>query len=355
MEEITANIHMHTTYSDGEGSHAEIGAAALETGIDVVIVTDHNVLVSGLDGYYERDGRRALMLVGEEVHDRARDPQKNHLLIIGAGRELSIYARDPQQLIHQARSAGGLTFIAHPTDPPMRALGEPDITWDDWLVEGFTGIELWNGFSELKSVAQSYLQVLYYVFFPQRIARGPMPLALQRWDELTRSGKRITAIGGGDAHAYHKRLGPLRRRVFPYAFHFRSINNHLLVPRALSGNLLEDRKMVLNALAAGSLFIGYDLPAPTRGFRFTAQGRDHSASIGEEMPLQDGITFQVRLPAPAECCLLRDGEVIQTWHEREFCTQIVNHPGAYRVECYVNYLGRRRGWIFSNPIYIRKG
>lgn len=353
MEEITANIHMHTTYSDGEGSHAEISAAALQTGIDVVIVTDHNLLVSGLDGYHQQDGRRALMLIGEEVHDRTRDPQKNHLLVVGAGRELTTYAKDPQQLINQARQAGALTFIAHPHDPPMPALHFEDITWEDWNVDGYTGIELWNGFSEIKTVARSIPQMLFYILFPQFIARGPLPATLQRWDALTADGKRIVAIGGADAHAYHKTIGPLRRRVFSYAFHFQGINNHLLVPEKLSGNLAVDRKMVLTALAQGSSFIGYDLPASTRGFRFTAQGKDYSASIGEEMPLQDGITLQIRMPAPAECRLLHNGKVIQTWHGHDFCTQIINQPGVYRVECYIQYLGKKRGWIFSNPIYIR--
>lgn len=353
MEEITANIHMHTTYSDGEGSHAEIGAEALQTGIDVVIVTDHNLLVTGLEGYYQKDGRRVLMLVGEEVHDRTRDPQKNHLLVIGAGRELTMYARQPQQLINQARTAGGLTFIAHPTDPAMRALDMEDITWEDWSVDGYTGIELWNGFSEIKTVAKSSLAMLFYILFPKLIANGPMRPAVERWDALTASGKRMVAICGSDAHAYHKKIGPLRLRVFPYSFHFQSINNHLLIPEPLSGNLAADRKMVLAALAQGSSFIGYDLPASTRGFRFSAQGRDHTASMGEEMALQDGVTFQIRLPAAAECRLLRNGQPVQTWHGREFCTQIANQPGVYRVECYLHYLGVKRAWIFSNPIYLR--
>ncbi|MGZ9235150.1 MAG: histidinol-phosphatase, partial [Anaerolineales bacterium] len=36
---------MHTVYSDGSGTHKDIAQAALRTGLDVVIVTDHNVLV----------------------------------------------------------------------------------------------------------------------------------------------------------------------------------------------------------------------------------------------------------------------------------------------------------------------
>jgi hypothetical protein len=27
--------------------------------------------------------------------------------------------------------------------------------------------------------------------------------------------------------------------------------------------------------------------------------------------------------------------------------------GVYRIEAYRRHLGRRRAWIFSNPIYVR--
>ncbi|MHB1120566.1 MAG: hypothetical protein ACYC11_10945, partial [Bellilinea sp.] len=32
---------------------------------------------------------------------------------------------------------------------------------------------------------------------------------------------------------------------------------------------------------------------------------------------------------------------------------ITKEPGVYRVESYIRYLGKLRGWIFSNPIYLR--
>lgn len=353
MEEIIVNIHMHTRYSDGEGSHADIGQAALRAGIDAVIVTDHNILVHGMEGYYEKDRRRVLMLVGEEIHDRTRVPQKNHLLVIGASRELAAFAPRPQQLLDQARQAEALTFIAHPFDPAMPAFDQDDISWEDWSVDGFTGIELWNGFSEFKAVAHSKLAGLFYVFFPRLLNRGPLPQTLKLWNDLTAGGKHIVAIGGSDAHSYHKSAGPLRRVVFPYEFHFNGVNNHLLLPEALNGNLAHDRRLVLAALSQGHNFIGYDLPAPTRGFRFTARGRDVTANMGDEIPLQDGVTFQLRLPGECEARLLRDGAAVKTWHSKDICTHIANQPGVYRVECHINYLGRNRGWIFTNPIYVR--
>ena len=62
MPEIVLNLHMHTCFSDGTGTHEEIAQAALSTGLDAVIVTDHNVYVDGPEGYYY-DGKRRVLLV----------------------------------------------------------------------------------------------------------------------------------------------------------------------------------------------------------------------------------------------------------------------------------------------------
>jgi hypothetical protein len=89
------------------------------------------------------------------------------------------------------------------------------------------------------------------------------------------------------------------------------------------------------------------------GFRFTGQGKDKIASMGDEIPIQNGITFQIRLPRKAECQILLNGDVLKTWKDREICTYITQNPGVYRVEAYLEYKGQKRGWIFSNPIYVK--
>jgi hypothetical protein len=354
MDEILVNLHMHTVYSDGTGRHEDLARAALDSGVDVIIVTDHNVLVQGIEGYRQDGLRRVLLLAGEEINDRLRKPIRNHLLVLGAGRELASLAQDPQRLIDQAQRADGLTFIAHPYDLPMPAFHEEGIQWEDWNVRGFTGLELWNGFSELKSVAKTYAEALFYAFFPHFIAHGPEPQTLKKWDELLNQGNKVVVIGGSDAHALRMHLGPLHRTIFPYRFHFRGINTHLLLPAPLTGELVVDRRSVLSALRGGNAFIGYDLPAPTHGFRFTAQGKDRTASMGEDITLYQSVTFQVRLPLRTECRLIKDGEIVKVWEDREICAYIAREPGVYRVECYIDYLGKQRAWIFSNPIYVRQ-
>ncbi len=353
MHEIVLNLHMHTRYSDGSGLHADIANAAIKAGLDAVIVTDHNVLVSGPAGYYKDGSKRVLVLVGEEIHDQARNPQKNHLLVFGAQQELATYAYDPQVLLDAVTRVGGLSFLAHPVDPAAPSVHEGDISWVDWSVSGFTGLELWNGFSEFKPRIHSKLHAVYYAYFPKRIARGPLPEAVRRWDELHSAGKKVVAIGGSDAHSNHMRMGPLHRTIFPYEFHFHSINTHVLLPRPLGADAEVDTLMVLDALRQGHCFIGYDLPAPTRGFRFTARGLESSVEMGDELSSKGGVTLQIHLPRTTECILLRDGVPIRTWHRHDLCTYIATQPGVYRVEVYIHYLGRRRGWIYSNPVYIR--
>ena len=352
MNEIIVNLHMHTRYSDGSGSHQDIAEAALQCSLDAVIVTDHNVLVRGFEGYVKEGKRKVLMLVGQEIHDQDRDPQKNHLLVFGAEKELATFADDPQMLINAVRESGGLSFLAHSNDPAAPAFNETDISWEDWSVANYTGIELWNGLSELKTLVPTKLHGVLYAFFPELIAHHPIPATLHKWDELLASN-RVVAIGGSDAHAKEWHLGPFRRAIFPYEFHFKTINTHIILPNPLTGDMSTDKKMIYDSLAAGHCFVGYDLPAPTRGFRFTAQGHEADAIMGDEIPARGGVTLQARTPSPAEIRLIKDGKVIQSWKNQTIAVHITTEAGVYRIEAYRRYLGRKRGWIFSNPIYVR--
>jgi hypothetical protein len=111
--------------------------------------------------------------------------------------------------------------------------------------------------------------------------------------------------------------------------------------------------MIYEALAAGRCFIGYDLPASTRGFIFKARGLEQSVIMGDEISARRGVTLQAHLPEPAEIRLIRDGKTIGIWRDAQACAYSASEAGVYRVEAWRNYLGRKRGWIFSNPIYVR--
>lgn len=355
--ELVGNFHMHTPYSDGEWYHAAIAQAALRAGLDVICVTDHNVLVQGLEGYYTEGDKRLLMLVGEEIHDQGRYPQKNHLLTFGVPTELAPHAPEPQGLIDAINAENGLAFLAHPHDGDAPLFNEPGLNWVNWEVTGYTGIELWNYMTDFKSLLTSRAAALRYAFNPELGVSGPVPATLQKWDELTRAGQRVVAIGNADAHGTEYRFGTLRRVIFPYEFLFRQVNTHLLVETPLSGDLEADRTLVWNALRHGHCFVAYDGAAPAKGFRFTAHTARGQHLLGDEVPTRGGVTLQIVVPRKARVVLRHDGQPIAEWHDQTHLSHTIvgGETGVFRVEVYLSYQGRERGWIYSNPVYVRGG
>ena len=59
------------------------------------------------------------------------------------------------------------------------------------------------------------------------------------------------------------------------------------------------------------------------------------------------------LPPPDGREQQEHGKLIGKARESYAYTHIATEPGVYRVEVWRSYLGRKRGWIFSNPIYVR--
>ncbi len=347
--EYAGNLHIHSSYSDGSGRHSDIAEAAAAAGLNFVIVTDHNLRVEGMEGYYGR----VLVLVGEEAHNNRRRPQANHLLIYGAQQELTPYTfGGTQTLIQKAGECGGICYIAHPIERSSR-LGEDydAIPWIDWPTEGITGLEIWNYMSEFKGLLWSRLVALIYAFFPDWGIRGPYRATLRLWDELLNKGTHLAALGGADAHASRYQMVGISRVVFPYEYLFRCVNTHLLTDGPLTGDTARDRRLIYEALRAGRTWVGYDLPHPTHGFQFVARSGAARRTMGEELKRLGAVTLEINTPAKGEIRLMRDGQLISkiTGTTLSYTSA---EAGTYRVEVYRRFRGMRVGWIFSSPIYI---
>ena len=363
--EAIGNMHMHTLYSDGEKWHAGIADDAIRAGLDFIIVTDHNVWVDGVEGYYENENGRVLLLAGEEVHNPRRQPQASHFLAYGAGCELAPFAHDPQQLINQTNANGGCGFLAHPHESdPEPLLDLPNLGWHDWEIDNFTGLELWNYMSSFADIVKEHarqlpiqnkllakLVALRLALHPEKHIIAPNPQTLAFWDELLAQGKQIAVVGNSDAHGTPMNLGPIHRIIYPYEFCFRAINTHILILKPLNGDLSHDKKMVLDAIGKGNSWVGYDMAYPTKGFRFSGQGVNKGIA-GDKIQLDVGATLQVRAPTRANIRLIRRGEVVAQIENETNLTHIPVEEGAYRAECTIQYKGKERGWIYSNPIYL---
>ena len=346
--EYVGHIHLHSTYSDGVATIEEVVHTASQAGLDFIIPTEHNVLVKGLDGWHGN----TLLLMAEEVHDENRQPESSHYLALNIEQDVAHHAHDPQAVINAVSDQGGFGFLAHPIEydtPPF--VEEPNLSWRDWQVSGYTGIELWNYMSEFKNHLPNKTVAILFCYFPRLVIRGPHPATLAKWDELLQERKTV-AIGGSDGHGNTYRLGPLSRVVQPYDYLFRAVNTHILSQEAFHGQLDHDKRVVYSALKEGCCFVAYDLLGDTRGFRFTAKSDAATVIMGQEIALQGKVSLEVRSPRRADIRLLRNGRVVARKSGRSL-RWTTRERGVYRAEAYRSFLLRKRGWVFTNPIYVR--
>lgn len=343
------NVHMHTTASDGTVCHRDLARFAAGAGLDFIIVTDHNVFEPGLDGWHGE----TLLLVAEEVHDPGREPQSSHALCFGIKEDVARYAPDPQALIDAVNAQGGFCFLAHPFERDVAGfLPEPNISWRDWQVTDFAGMELWNYMSEFKSSLKSRAGAVLYAYVPSLAIFGPYPETLQKWDQLL-STRPVSAMGGSDAHGTVYRLGPLSRAVQPYDYLFRCVNTHLLTEEPLTGDLDGDRAKIYEALKTGRGFLGNERLGAMEGFNFWGRSGDDEATMGEVLTLHKAVELRLSVPELATLRILRNGQVIATGRGRELAL-MTPQPGVYRAEASRRSCLRNRGWVFSNPVYVRR-
>src|SRR5690348_4900393 len=138
-----ADLHMHSTYSDGVATIEQIlWHVQHNTTLDVIAITDHDVIEGSLRArdLWAQGNYRFDYIVGEEV-----STQEGHLLGLfiekrvppGLSMERSI------DLIHEQ---GGLAIVAHPLHPLFRHSCQREVldriyaAKDVWL----DGIETWN-------------------------------------------------------------------------------------------------------------------------------------------------------------------------------------------------------------------
>jgi hypothetical protein len=350
LYERRGNLHIHTTLSDGTGTHAEVARAARRAGLDWLIITDHNAMALTEQAW--RDG--VLLLVGQELHDPAQ-PLRNHLLVFGADRDLAASASDLGVAMAQAHAAGGQCFVAHPYEHSGAFTDEPEINWERWdLVGQAQGIELWNYMSEFKARLPNALAAMLLALWPKLGIRGPFSETLAKWDELLAQGPCV-GLGGSDAHAGEYSLGPVRRRLFSYEHLFRAVNTHALVEGEWAGESAADGARVLAALAAGRCYVAYDALRDAAGFGFELRTlAGITCHMGGAALSQPGAQFVVRAPARARLELLRDGKPIAAMPGRELVHR-VTQPGVYRAVASRRYAGRWRTWIIANPIRVLPG
>jgi len=338
--------HVHSTYSDGTATVAELVDTARTVGADCVLLTDHDTLEArrrGEEGW--RDG--VLLLVGHEV-----SPKGGHLLVFGVDHEIAHAGRTERDICTAVSSAGGVAFAAHPFSEGSRmskVIGPPH-AWrllDDAVCGG---IELWSLTSDSAEAWRTPREAVAFLRDPMRALTGPPARHLEIWDRLCRR-RRVPAIGGLDAHQRGIRIRGWALSPMPNARYFALLQTHVLLRSPPAREPAADRDAVNDALREGRCYLSFEALAPGRGFRFWAESDGAAAPMGTRV---DPGRWTLRAVAPrrARLRLLHDGApVLEVEGDR--LEHAVEEDGCYRVEARLPGDERERLWLVSNPVYVR--
>lgn len=344
-------IHVHSFLGGhSRGTFEEIIAGAKSNQLNFVLMTEHtsdnfNTAAMTLKGMHAG----ILFINGNEVSTAGSD---RLLVVPGDESADSATGLSTSEAILKAKARGALSFVAYPEDFK---------SWDG----SFDGIEIYNVYTnarQINPVVMFFDGLWSYTRYPDLLFANfySRPTAnLQRWDEITTTGRKVTAIAGNDAHANigikledssGKTL--LGMRLDPYERSFRLVRIHVLIPAEqplTSGTLLA-------ALISGHCFIGFDLFGDTTGFSFSASnGRDIRIQ-GDEITLDKEVRLTVSSPVAGRVVLLKDGRAIHDDAVIKMRDFLISEKGSYRVELYLRQLPKPvsdQPWIISNPIYVR--
>ncbi|MGY0485935.1 CehA/McbA family metallohydrolase [Streptomyces sp. WG-D5] len=253
------DCHLHSWYSDGRRTPAEIGALARAAGLDFINTSDHNTHAAHAH-WSDVAGDDLLVMLGEEITTR-----NGHVVALGTEPGTFVdwryRARDNRwaKYAQQIRRAGGLVVPAH---PHATCIG---CGWKFGFGEA-DAVEVWNG-----------------PYTPDD------EVSLAEWDNTlvayARSHRRtgwLPAMGNSDAHRDPDRVGGPQTVV-------------------LADDLT--REDIQAGIRAGRSYVA---ESSSVELSFTASGgKGEVAGLGERLAVDPDtpVTVTLRATAPADCTL----------------------------------------------------
>ncbi len=136
-----ADLHMHTTFSDGWPEPSELVDHACTLGLDVIAVTDHDSIEGALRAaeHAERH-RRTEVIVGEEISSR-----NGHIVGLFLERRVRP-GMSAAATVHAIHDQGGLAVAVHPFWRTQRRAGGGVVHGVGWLAAelDFDAVEIEN-------------------------------------------------------------------------------------------------------------------------------------------------------------------------------------------------------------------
>lgn len=344
-------IHIHTSLGGhSTGTFKELIEAANANQLDFVFLSEHpsplyDTAKQTLNGFHGG----VLFVGGNEISSKQGD---RFLIFPGDSEANKDSTQNTDELLNREKSAGRLAFITYP---------EKYKAWE--TAANFDGLEVYSLHTDAKKFPRFLAFFDFFWSFPAypelamaRYFRRP-DANLQKFDELTASGKRQILFGASDAHsnigislsdlANHDLL---KIHLDPYESVFRLVRFYAVLPQAEELN----EENLLKAIQAGHCYASFDVFGDARGFDFRAISNGEIKIMGDETVLSENLKLTAFSPLACRFVLLKNGEKIAEFADANEMSFAVKEAGVYRVETYLDWLGFNNSpWTISNPIYVR--
>lgn len=122
---VKADLHIHTTISDGVNSPKEVVLAAFYKGLNAIAITDHDTFQGAITARKYVDGLDILVIIGCEVSSLRGD------ILVLCDSPINI-SRNINELIDLAHASNCLVIPAHPFDVWRNSIDDYiyDYKWD---------------------------------------------------------------------------------------------------------------------------------------------------------------------------------------------------------------------------------
>lgn len=178
---VTADLHVHSVYSDGGFTPAQILKYAAFHFLDAVAIADHSEIKGALEGkaLAENNQELPLTITAQEISAG----NHFHFLLINSNKPRSGFTRDNiMDSLVEHRQLGGITVVAHPWTMP-------NTKWTRSCLRDLIAADLVDGIELFNSAA---LEISDIRAIWQRI-----------WEEWIGPNK-LAVFGGSDFHHLYK-------------------------------------------------------------------------------------------------------------------------------------------------------
>jgi hypothetical protein len=216
---MKADLHIHTTFSDGCSSPEEVIKTALERNIDCVCITDHKETEGAVRAIRFGFDKNILVVPGIEIATKS-----GHMLGLNV-KKIIPDGLDPETAVREIKKQGGLAVVAHPFDWPLEDFlgGEEKIRA---LGFNLVGIEVFNASVLIKSSNQkafSFAQKNNFCFTAgsdahrkEFVGRGYLEFQdnVQSAEDLLEVIRKRTAQAKGEVLSFWELLKMVRHNSF---------------------------------------------------------------------------------------------------------------------------------------------